>query len=213
MRERVLPKKVPILALLVFFFYFLTLDFTLSENCALKLQESFLQACLSKKFYVKNKCHRNVYGLYHFLKEKNPTLAPNDFRVVIISTKAWLYEESAVYFVAKKTKTENVEWKYHVLLENQGLIYDVDYFPASLPIEKKKYFYHMLSSRDKMKKIRGDLYQKELDPSRDELFAYIIPGNLYLTEAVQNLKIRSILKEIDEKKIPLVSAKEYFLNH
>ena len=186
-------------------------------------------------------CHGNVIRLFESLTHQLPHLQPNEFKVLYITTQKWIEkrtEEASFHvqnardeysygFVEKlfgpkisqalgfKEKPKKfVNWKFHVVLEYQGRIYDLDYTNKPQPIEGADYldkFFITQETIDKHNDVSGMDY--ELQGKKEDLFVFVIPGEKYLLTPPHHTNTRSFHSTLLLKNTPVPLVTYLKQNH
>ena len=104
--------------------------------------KAYEKAWNNSKIYCEGYCDSNVTKLFIAIKKTIPGLHANEVNVLIISQPLGRVAESADegVYTALKPRGERRPWKYHVVLEFRGVIFDLDYTDRPLPLPKARYF-------------------------------------------------------------------------
>lgn len=98
--------------------------------------ETFTQLFYSS--YRPGCCYENIWNFTRSLSEKQVDLS--HAKVILL----FIPEET---LVALDTRDAWKEWKFHLVLENEGVIYDFDFTPTPAPLDFGTYFESMFKAK------------------------------------------------------------------
>lgn len=155
------------------------------------LDRVFTKAFCDSQIYQPELCHANVIQLFRQFKKYYPDVSPYEFNVLYITTEKWVNEledsETGFHVTSARESYENgepkvyTEWKYHVVLEFRGRIYDLDYTDQPKPVLAKDYLLSFFMSEELI-----ELYEGELRGDMRELLVYVVPGYFYLNMSAED---------------------------
>lgn len=170
--------------------------------------------------YCDTTCSQNVHRLYDYIINRHPHLEPKDFHVIyiarpgILDTRGWIMDNLSFSMDGRNKVWEDGkprEWWYHVVLEHNGQILDLDESQNPKPVEVREYFNYM--------------FPDEFDPRKKgwwekKLQAFIFPGEEFLTLPIETVKSPEFLKRVVNfnkgialHEVPYVlKSSTYFIN-
>lgn len=167
----------------------------LLSDTAQTMSDVFHEAYYNSKIYQVNQCQSNVIRLYNLFASTVTDLNIEDFHVHIIyskygigtingpSHKKVLPSRSRNNFLYDNVvkKPYNL-WLYHVVLEYQGKIYDLDYGPKAVVFDSVvDYYNHMFDGQLTVGRFGPSAKKYAVDR---ELLVYRVPGAAYLRQPV-----------------------------
>jgi hypothetical protein len=147
-----------------------------------KVSNAYVTAWDDPCVYRERYCALNVIRLYNYLKKMVPELEPEDFKVIYVTRPGgwdyYIHEFDKDFSVLRSRvglkKAKVLNWRYHVALEYQNRIFDLDFNDHPTISTKDQYVSDLFVSRD----LRSE--HINLSGSIDELAVYSIAGNRYL---------------------------------
>lgn len=149
------------------------------------LREANKESAKDPEFYRQFHCPVNTSNLYCFIQKKFPRLKPQDFRVIyfvrpgFINTLRWMDFERNFRMNARGNPVDDkgrpLTWRYHVVLEHNQMIYDLDQSENPIPLSPEKYLSFMFPEN----------LNAPLDRFYGGVRAFVFPGEEYLTLPVE----------------------------
>lgn len=171
-----------------------------------ELDRVFSTVFCQKGVYKFQMCHSNVIRLYQEFKKLVPHVEPQEFRVLYITTERWRNDFfDDVGFHVNRARGGFVKgeferflvWRFHVVLEYRGRIYDLDFNNQAKPVEKKQYLHEFFVTHQLIEQYRGEL----VGPP-DELSVLVVPGEEYLNHSDSKVAEMGFHQELVTKYPP-----------
>jgi hypothetical protein len=152
--------------------------------------ESIFRGVFNRKsVYRSRECHANVIRLFAEFKKEIPSLQPQDFKVLYIATSTWasaMYDEKGFHVTNAREGFRQGElhefanWHYHVVLEFEGRIFDLDFTDKPQTLDRQSYMEEFFVSAGLIQEYKGRVWGHP-----DDLLVMVVPGDQYLTHAAQ----------------------------
>ena len=145
------------------------------------LNQIFKDNFSNSTIYKPSYCYNNVYRLFKLFQHLHPGLKAGDFKVYFFTTKYWVqYRDEQIKFqLVEQRKNPQVEftsgWKFHVVLEYKGVIYDFDFSNQAQPMKFDNYISRFF---DKAQVVNAN--QGVHIGGASHILVYKIPGRFFL---------------------------------
>lgn len=172
-----------------------------------KFDQVFKSVYKDWKAYKCEQCHNNTIRLFKAFKDQIPNLKASEFKVLYITTPEWInnfLDRDAFHVKQARSGYVNgevalfINWKFHVVLEYRGRIYDLDNSNKPRPSDSHHYLEDFFMDKSLIEEYSG-----QIRGDREELLVFVIPGDQYLSVSPEYTNNIEFHKSLFKKNTPV----------
>ncbi len=201
-----MKKTILLFALILFSQSFVWAQQTDNEKCLAQLAELIRNPYLRTRTYKLGQCSTNCTKLLDIAATRGIDLSKTNILIIVKGNKPvsfkTLYAKEHVLYPIRNLQPIVGGWAYHVVIETQGRIIDLDYDSLTQFNAVDQYFPHMFTS-----------FLKRISHQRNDGLANVyvreVPALRYIEAEEHNSLVASLVYKQPLTEFPLVSLEEY----